>query len=321
MPEILDAIEGLSNVHLAALRWFEDRRGERVSWAEMKELADQKGVRLSTAAKGIYKPSYTDFALSVRTVQDGPYPDREVQHRPDGSWVCQYFQENSDPSLRDNYYTNRGLMLCMEQNIPVGFLIKRKSKPGVEYDVLGLGFVTSWDDGYFTIEGLSSAGEYENARPADDAAKCRLSLLSEPLTGEIPDTYEDRRDFQVRSVATRRGQASFRNGLLTAYDSKCCLSGCDVPAALEAAHIAPYMGDHSNRLSNGLLLRADLHTLFDLGLLSFDENYRALLAPELKISSQYSDLSQRQVNLPKAKGDQPDRMALLDHRSWSGFAK
>lgn len=68
MPEILDTIKGLSNVHLAALQWFEDRRGERVSWAEMKELADQKGVRLSTAAKGIYKPSYTDFALSVRTV-------------------------------------------------------------------------------------------------------------------------------------------------------------------------------------------------------------------------------------------------------------
>ncbi|WP_027257810.1 HNH endonuclease [Leisingera aquimarina] len=320
MPEILDTIEGLSNVHVAALRWFEERRGERVSWAEMKELADEKDMRLSTAAKGIYKPSYSDYALSVRTVQDGPYPDREVQYRPDGSWVCQYFQENPDPSLRDNYYTNKGLMLCMEHEVPVGFLIKRKSKPGVEYDVLGLGFVTSWDEGYFTIEGLSKNGEYKADRPEKDAAKCRSSLLSDPDLEEIIDATEDRREFQFRSVATRRGQAGFRNGLLTTYDSKCCLSGCDVPAALEAAHIAPYMGDHSNKLSNGLLLRSDLHTLFDLGLLSFDENYCALLSPELLASHQYAELKGRRINLPRSTGDQPDSAALLDHRSWAGFA-
>lgn len=42
MPGVLDTIEDLSNVHLAALQWFEDRRGERVSWVEMKELAPKK---------------------------------------------------------------------------------------------------------------------------------------------------------------------------------------------------------------------------------------------------------------------------------------
>ena len=58
--------------------------------------------------------------------------------RDDGSWVYPYFQENADPSQRDREATNRGLMKCMEEGIPVGVLMQAKPKPGVEYDVLGL---------------------------------------------------------------------------------------------------------------------------------------------------------------------------------------
>lgn len=320
MAQLNSFLEGLTEIHAASLQWFEDRKGQRVSWAEMKELAEQKaGMRLSTAAKGIYKPAYTDFALSVRTVQDGPYPDRDVEHRPDGSWVCQYYQENPDPSLRDTQATNRGLMLCMEHQVPVGFLVKRKSKPRAEYDVLGVGFVTSWEDGYFTIEGLSDDGEFKTDRPPSDAAKSRTKLLGDPHDEQLLGAYDDNRDFQIRSVAVRRGQAGFRNNLLVAYGSRCCISGCDVPAALEAAHIAPYLGNHSNKVSNGLLLRADLHTLFDLGLLAVGESYRVLLAPELAKSEQYSSLSGAKLNLPADNAEWPDLAALANHREWAGF--
>src|ERR1700722_13744752 len=43
-----------------------------------------------------------------------------------------------------------------------------------------------------------------------------------------------------------------------------------IPWVLEAAHITPYMGASTNSLLNGLLLRADIHTLFNLGLISID---------------------------------------------------
>ena len=46
--------------------------------------------------------------------------------------------------------------------------------------------------------------------------------------------------------------------------------GCDVVAVLKATHIMPYRGEETNHPSNGLLLRADLHTLFDVGLLTID---------------------------------------------------
>ena len=45
------------------------------------------------------------------------------------------------------------------------------------------------------------------------------------------------------------------------------MTGCTVFAVLEAAHIKPYQGENDNHPQNGLLLRADIHTLFDLNLL------------------------------------------------------
>jgi len=81
------------------------------------------------------------------------------------------------------------------------------------------------------------------------------------------DNEADARDRVEKSIAVRRGQPRFREDLLAAYEGKCAITGCDAVAALEAAHITPYKGDHSHHVTNGLLLRADLHTLVRPGAL------------------------------------------------------
>ncbi len=317
LDQILANFEGQ---HLKALRWFEEKRGRRVSWKEMKVHAET-GARLSTAAKGIYKPKYMEFALSVRTVQDGPYPDKEVEYRPDGSWVCNYFQENKNPELRDKEATNRGLMLCLERKVPVGFLIKRKSKPGVEYDVLGLGLVTAWEHGYFTIEGFASDGSIDRSRASSDAALARLkafNYVGEPSELDLPISI-DLRERELAIVALRRGQAAFRTKLMEAYCGCCCVTGCDVPAALEAAHIMPYRGRHSNIATNGLLLRSDVHSLFDQGLLALDDNFKTLLAPNLTRSDTYKHFDSEPIRLPLSVINQPNKESLRQHREWTGL--
>jgi len=72
-----------------------------------------------------------------------------------------------------------------------------------------------------------------------------------------------------RAIIQRRGQGSFRRTLLDAYGGKCQVTGYTGEPALEAAHIYPYFqaGEYTNDPRNGLLLRSDIHTLFDLGLL------------------------------------------------------
>ena len=317
MASLEVALSKVDGHHKEALLWFNDFRGQRVAWAEIKEHATL-GARLVNQAKGIYKPAYTDFALSVRTIQDGPYPDKEVEYRPDGSWVCQYFQENIDPSKRDKEATNRGLIRCMEDRIPVGFMIKRKPKPGVEYDILGLGFVEAWADGYFTIEGINFDGETHSAF---DASRARASQRVFFIPDESFDAQNDSdlREKQFVTVAVRRGQSSFRSGLLGAYQGRCCITGCDLVDALEAAHISPYRGLKSNHLQNGLLLRSDIHTLFDLGLIALDQNNAVVLAPSALKSQTYSGLAGKKLSEPQDSCVAPSKEALRKHRKWAGL--
>jgi len=77
---------------------------------------------------------------------------------------------------------------------------------------------------------------------------------------------------QVRSQATvvRPRQGNFRASLLQRYGGACCITGCRVDTLLEAAHIIPYRGDQTDDVSNGLLLRVDLHRLFDAHLVSIN---------------------------------------------------
>lgn len=82
----------------------------------------------------------------------------------------------------------------------------------------------------------------------------------------VPE-HLDERELALASIRLRRGQHQFRAELLRRFEGRCAVTGCAVVDILEAAHIAPYRGVVDNDPSNGLLLRADIHTLFDLDFL------------------------------------------------------
>lgn len=105
----------------------------------------------------------------------------------------------------------------------------------------------------------------------------------------------------------------FRRKLLKAYDYKCAITGCDAEPALEASHIFPYKGVKTNSIANGLLLRADIHTLFDIHLLSIQpETYKIVLAPKL-MATAYKEFAEQKLYLPKNKISKPDQDALTRH--------
>ena len=85
----------------------------------------------------------------------------------------------------------------------------------------------------------------------------------------------------------------------------------DVPQALEACHIYPYMGPKTNHPQNGIILRSDLHSLYDQNLIYIDKNYIIRLSDRLKISSQYSFLEGQKIkNLPKDKDKRPSKDSI-----------
>jgi predicted restriction endonuclease len=115
------------------------------------------------------------------------------------------------------------------------------------------------------------------------------------------------------SIVRRQGQSQFRERLIKVYKGKCAISGSDVEQALEAAHIIPYNGKQTNNTSNGLLLRADLHTLFDLKLITIDPStMKVLISPELMKTSCQA-FRQKKIMLPDDMNDQPDPEAIRNH--------
>ena len=126
-----------------------------------------------------------------------------------------------------------------------------------------------------------------------------------------PLNIEDARNRVLASIVRRRGQTAFRKKLLDAY-GECAISGCGQFEVLEAAHIHPYMGQQTNAVSNGLLLRADLHTLFDLYLIAIEPGTRLIrLAPALS-QSDYAQYEGMPLNAPAS----PSAIASLKSLQW-----
>jgi predicted restriction endonuclease len=149
---------------------------------------------------------------------------------------------------------------------------------------------------------------------ADQRIDIPLELVQAEQDSGIfdPKNKRDARKRILTSIVRRQGQPEFREKLLRIYNGKCLISGCDAEEALEAAHICPYRGDHTNHPNNGLLLRSDLHTLFDLYLISIDASLERLrIAPALRQTC-YVKLGGQRVRFPRNK---PSAAALDEHRA------
>jgi hypothetical protein len=135
--------------------------------------------------------------------------------------------------------------------------------------------------------------------------------------GYFDASHADERCRQLQEVVQRRGQPEFRTKLITAYQSRCAITGCDAVDALEAAHIMPYIGDKSNSTANGLLLRADIHSLFDLELLAIDPaSNKVVLSNQLRRTT-YAELEGRLLRIPDEQCNLPSPEAL--QQRWQRF--
>lgn len=309
LNHFLESLTALADAHREALSWFHDHRNQEVSWPSPRP----GGMFLVNKAKGIHKPAGSAYALSVRESLGGPYPDREPIYAADGSWTYRYFQEQPDPDKRDSIFTNRALLACQRDRIPVGVIRQVKAKPNPRYKVLGLAFVGSWEDGYFNLLGLPPDGP--NASYSWALSEVETAGPDDPEFS--PASLEDARQRIHTEIVRRQGQGKFRSMVLSAYGGRCAISGCDVVQAVEAAHIVPYIGAKTNVVTNGLPLRADLHTLYDLGLIAIDpETMQVVVSPKL-LGTSYASLANQPLRLPEHRAHFPSRLALARHLAWA----
>ena len=85
-----------------------------------------------------------------------------------------------------------------------------------------------------------------------------------------------------RIIYPRIGQGTFKVLVTEAYHRRCAVTGEKTLPVLEAAHIKPYSQEGPHSINNGLLLRKDLHALFDRGYITIDENLHIEVSKRIK---------------------------------------
>jgi putative restriction endonuclease len=127
----------------------------------------------------------------------------------------------------------------------------------------------------------------------------------------------------VGSVKLRRGQDYFRNTVLNNFAGRCGVTQLAVRQLLIASHILPWGTHEGERLNvrNGLCLSRLHDAAFDQGLITFDDNLRLVLSPQLKaampqraIAENFAAYAGEALNLP-SEATIPDLAFLAEHRS------
>ncbi len=118
-------------------------------------------------------------------------------------------------------------------------------------------------------------------------------------------------------VRQRLGQGAFRVLITDTYQRRCAVTGEKALPVLEAAHIRPVSEGGIHRIDNGLLLRSDIHTLFDRGYVTVTPDYRFRTSRRLKDDFDDGETYLRwqgaELRLPARQENHPDRELLEWH--------
>lgn len=153
--------------------------------------------------------------------------------------------------------------------------------------------------------------------PQDSEERAVRAAFDAQDASDAPISDEDARKRTLRQIVARQGQSGFRNKLFIAYDGRCAVTRCDVIYVLEAAHLHPYRGLHTNVVTNGLLLRADIHTLLDYKLWAPDPATRVISVSKSLVDTPYGELSGKAISEPISPAYRPGTSVL--ERVWEEF--
>ena len=149
--------------------------------------------------------------------------------------------------------------------------------------------------------------------------KIKFFNQADPNINEVDNDFEDyllittqgkKRKFI--SQTDRKGQSHFRKLVLKNYNNQCAITQNKEVQVLEAAHIQSYISEKSNHIQNGICLRADIHKLFDNGLITIDQNFVVNVSSKIK-DLKYKTFHGKGITLPLNQRYYPSIDALEFH--------
>jgi len=153
--------------------------------------------------------------------------------------------------------------------------------------------------------------------------ECKLRVTAQqstPFIGQATGVKENVERYGTPIlVHPRLGQGIFRSAVMQAYSRACAVTHEHSLPALEASHIKPYGESGPREVSNGILLRADIHKLFDKGYITITPQYKIEVSPRLKLDYDngrtYYPLQGNRSALPESQTDIPKEDYLRWHNT------
>jgi putative restriction endonuclease len=120
-------------------------------------------------------------------------------------------------------------------------------------------------------------------------------------------------------IKPRLGQGAFRLAVTEAYKRECAISGGRVLPALDAAHIRSFSEGGVHSVENGILLRKDIHSVFDAGYVTFDDSLKLVVSDRVRTDfnngNEYRRLHGSQLALPASMEHRPSLENLRWHQN------
>ncbi|HVT74775.1 MAG TPA: HNH endonuclease [Lacunisphaera sp.] len=279
----------------------------------------QKIERLHNLAGGIFKPAWSNYALSIASMLKSPYHDR-LHHNPDGTWWIQYSPRKGGMEME----LNVSLLRCRADRQPVLVLHQvsdKTSRSGARHRFLGLGIVEDFDAAkdLFRIREM----EWDEVSTFLDI---RLSgkliaaaLRQQSLEKWTPFVEEEKTVYQV---SQQKRDDAFSEIVLDNYGFSCAVTGQRFYSShhteAHGAHIISKKKRGTDDPRNGVALSQSVHWAFDRGIFTISDQYEVVINPKARRANvanfQLMELDRKPILLPKDEHYHPHLEALAWHK-------
>ena len=290
--------------------------GDPYSRSELRDYLEsghtQQGILWSTGDPPL-RPDEIILTTGGRHGKAAGYGDHELEP---GVWV--YYGQGTtgdhDPERKANKLLVDGAnrLLLFTTHEPSAQQARKQGNHKKSYIFEGVFQSVSWSF-YTPGEGPRKGNKLlrcvlVRGNPATESGASKQDKLKkvDSLLNQIPNDPES---WELVRRRARKFSTPFREAIMDEYDGMCAITGEVTKAVLEAAHVIPHSEGGDNDRGNGILLRSDLHNLFDAGLLKIDSETLSIKINQKGVSSErYTSLEG--TKLRRGRSGSPDKRCL-----------
>ena len=281
-------------------------RGQKYDRDQVREYLGsghtQAGVMWSTQ-RPLKRPNEVVITSGGRHAKKAGYKDRR---HSSGSWIY-YGQgregdQNLDSAANKKIRDQNNVLLLFHTKEPTAAEAQAAGNHRKSYEFVGSFRCREWGTKkihtgkrvgdilvrFYLEPSLWKERSTGTIKPIQKRDACVMTTQVEDLIDMVPD---DPLAWELVAKRVRKYQAKFRKAVLSEYNSTCCITGETMEKVLQAAHVIPHSEGGSNETANSMLLRSDIHNLFDGGLLDIDPLTRKVILSAGLESSGYADLN------------------------------